>query len=59
MNDELIQEIVNNLDGAINRGHLQADMIIMYFAKPSTRFHTGGQAEDYDIGIKDALHALT
>ena len=30
---QFVQEIISNLDGAVNRGHKQADLIIMDFAK--------------------------
>ena len=30
---QFVHDIINNLDGAVNRGHKQTDLIIMDFAK--------------------------
>ena len=39
---QFVHDIISNLDGAMNRGHKQTDLIIMDFERPSTRSHTGG-----------------
>ena len=39
---QFYHDIVSNLDGARDRDQKQTDVIIMDFAKPLTRYHTGG-----------------
>ena len=34
--------IISKLDGKVNRGHEQTDLIIIEYAKALTRFRTGG-----------------
>ena len=46
---QFVHNIINNLDGAVNHGHKQTDLIIMDFAKALTRFHTGGYYTHWNI----------
>ena len=39
---QFFHDMVSNLDRALNPGHRQTDVIIMNFARPLTRYHTGG-----------------
>ena len=39
---QFVHDIISNLDGAVNRGHKQTDLIIMAFTKALIRYHTGG-----------------
>ena len=51
---QFVHNIISNLDGAVNRGHKQTDLILMDFAKALTRFHTGGYYTHWNImGLED------
>ena len=39
---QFVNDIISNLDGAMNRGQKQTDLIIMDFAKAFDMSHTGG-----------------
>ena len=44
-----MHDIISNLDGAVNRGHKQTDLIIMDFAKAFDRYHTGAYYTNWTI----------
>ena len=46
---QFVHDIISNLDGAVNRGHKQTDLIIMDFARPLIRYHTGGYYTNWTI----------
>ena len=57
---QFVQNIISNLDGAVNRWHKQTDLIIMDFAKAFalfltlTVFHTRGYCTNWNImGLED------
>ena len=57
---QFVHDIISNLDGAVNRGHKQTDLIIMDFAKAFalfltlTMFHTRGYYTNWNfMGLED------
>ena len=52
-----VHDIISNLDGAVNRGHKQTDLIIMDFAKAFKRkLHTGGYSQIGILEIRGSTH---
>ena len=54
---QLVQDIISNLDGAINRGHKQTDLIIMDFAKAFDKVTHRKLLHRLDYcGIRESTH---
>ena len=51
---QFVHDFISNLDGAVNHGHKQTDLIIIDFAKAFDKFHTGGYYTNWNImGLED------
>ena len=46
---QFVHDIISNLDGAVNRGHKQIDLIIMNFAKAFDKVPHGGYYINWTI----------
>ena len=54
--DQIVHDIISNLDGAVNRGHKQTDLIIMDFAKAFDKVPHRRLLHKLDYGIRGSTH---